>query len=213
MASLIHHPTVAMVNGIARALPIPPVYYANIAILKRATVMEQRKMTAPATAMLALPVLVVNIPILVRATTVEQRAMTAPATATKMLEETTASTPMILRAAVMEQCALTAPAIVMIPTLVPPVTRQNTRAVEPIAATRGTVVDIGKICLTDSVNVIVIQDIAETNVKLKGDVVHCLLPTRMWRGGLTQLVETHALCTAFLAIRWTELIPPITESP
>ncbi len=115
----------------------------------------------------------------------------------------------------MEQCALTAPAIVMIPTLVTTVKRQNIRAVEPIATTRGTVVDIGKICLMDSVNVLVIQDqdIAETNVKLKGDVVHCLLPTRMWRGVLTQLMENHALCNAILAIRWTEMNPPITASP
>jgi len=179
----------------------------------RATIMEQRKMTAPASAMMALPVLVVNIPTLKRATAMEQRKMTVAASATTNLEETTASTAILTRATAMEQCALTAPAIVMIPTLVTTVKLKNTRAVEPIAATRGTVVDIGKICLTDSVNVIVIQDIAETNVKLKGDVVHCLLPTRMWRGGLTQLVETHTLCNASLAIRWTELIPPITESP
>jgi hypothetical protein len=213
MASLIHHPTVAMVNGTATAMMALPACFVNIPIVRPATAMEQRTLTAPASAMLALPVLVVNIPTLKRATAMEQRAMTAPATATNMLEETTASTPMILRAAVMEQCALTAPAIVMIPTLVTTVKRQNIRAVESIAATRGTVVDIGKICLTDSVNVIVVQDIAETNVKLKGDVVHCLLPTRMWRGGLTQLVETHALCNAILAIRWTELLPPITASP
>ena len=43
MARLIHHPAVAMVNGIAIALTIPPVYYANIPMLKRAMVTEQRR--------------------------------------------------------------------------------------------------------------------------------------------------------------------------
>lgn len=103
---------------------------------------------------------------LVRATIMEQRALTAPATATTMLEETTASTPMVLRATVMEQCALTAAAIVMIATLVPTVKRKKLLAAEEIAAIMERVVDIRKICLTESVNVIVMQDIAETNVKL-----------------------------------------------
>lgn len=96
----------------------------------------------------------------------EQRALTAPATATTMLEETTASTPMVLRATVMEQCALTAAAIVMIATLVPTVKRKKLLAAEEIAAIMEIVVDIRKICLTESVNVIVMMDIAETNVKL-----------------------------------------------
>lgn len=213
MARIIHNPTVAMVNGIAIALTIPPVYYANIAMLSRAVVTEQWTIRAIAPAMVSLPARIVNIPILKRATIMEQRKMTAPASATTNLEETTASTPMMLPATIMEQCALTVAATVMIATLVTTVKRQNIRAVEPIAATKGTVVDIGKICLTNSVNVLVTQDIAETNVKLKGDVVHCLLPIRMWREALTQLVDTHTLCNAILAIRWTEVIPPITASP
>jgi hypothetical protein len=113
----------------------------------------------------------------------EQRNMTAPASATTNLEETTASTPIFIPAMVTEQCALTAPAIVMIATLVILAKRQNIRAVEPIAVVMEIVVDIGKICLTNSVNVIVMQDIADSNVKLEGGVVHCLLPTRIWRGG------------------------------
>ena len=41
MAKIISNPSVAMVNGIAIALTIPPVYYANIPMLKRAMVPEQ----------------------------------------------------------------------------------------------------------------------------------------------------------------------------
>ena len=163
--------------------------------------------------MLALPARIVNIPMATRATVMEQRNMTAPASATTNLEETTASTAMMLPATIMEQCALTVAATVMIPTLVTTVKRKNIRAAARIAAAMGTVVDIGKICLTNSVNVLVNQDIAETDVKLKGDVVHCLLPIRMWRGALTQLMEPHTLCNAILAIRWTEVIPPRTASP
>lgn len=117
----------------------------------------------------AIPVLLVriaNTPMFIPATIMEKRALTAPASATTNLEETTASTPMVIRAAVMEQCALTAPAIVMIATLVILAKRKKLLAAEEIAAIMEIVVDIRKICLTESVNVIVMMDIAETNVKL-----------------------------------------------
>ncbi len=99
MDSLIHHPTVAMVNGIASALTVPPVYYANLAMLTRATEMEERKMTAlptaPASAMLALSAGFANIPMFTPAIVVEKCKKTAPASATPMLEETTASTAIL----------------------------------------------------------------------------------------------------------------------